>query len=1012
MSVTGESQRLAVVKGEIVPSAWAMEDFKRTPFVDHRLTLDSSVLGSMRSMPAPWGWTGLSEALYYRSYSRQKANGAQEAWPDTVVRFVEGVLSVRKDHCLKRRLPWDDGEWRDYGAKMAEAAARFDWSPPGRGLWAMGTDYVYERGAAALINCAYVHLDSGRDLAHCLGWGMDMLMCGAGVGFGVTSKPVSISAPSGQTLVYDVRDTRESWVESYELLVRSYLSGSNPIEFRYGRIRKEGLPLKGIGGSASGPDPLIKIHTWARESLERYMRGDFGATRLKADLANFLGVCVSMGGIRRSSEILLGSIHDDEFLSLKDYEIHPERCGWGWASNNTVLLETHEDFLAIPRIAEGVRRNGEPGVANLVTMRKFARFGREFSDAAIGLNPCQPAWATLLTPDGIRTMGEVSVGDVIWSGQRWTKVTRKIPTGVKQVFAYKTRAGTFYGTENHRVVQEGEKVEVKDAEAIDVTTCYQRVMGEIDPHDVMDGLVFGDGSKHKASNDLVYLTVGKDDHDWLASEVGNLFIEDRSVSFASGKSSECEIQAWVVETTLSGDEVPKTYERVVPDRFVQGSSGKVRGFLRGLFSANGSVVGGCRATLKASSFAVVEAVQAMLSSLGIRSYHTVNKAHDVEFDNGNYLCRESYDVNISGDRAKFLTLIGFIQQYKVEKLEATLRAVHRVKGTFEIVERTPLGEESVYDITVDAPEHTYWTGGLLVSNCGEITLESFETCIVDNIYPSRCEGWDRLAQAARFATFYNSTVALLPTHRVETNRIVSRNRRIGVSIAGLADWLTATSDEKVTRSLRDVYKVIRSENDMRAQEAGVPSSIRVSTVKPDGSVAKLPGVSEGVHAHKFPFAIRRMSVKRSHPIIPLLQAAGYPCEPTATQPDLEVTFEFPISAPNGARTVKDQTIWEQLSIAVMMQREFSDNSVSITGEFDPETEGEDVVRALARNIPMLKSFSVLPRSTEFYKQMPYEEISREEFERRKAAVKPIDWSSFHGDGEDERFCVGGMCHTK
>lgn len=999
---------------EILPSLHAREDYKRTPFVDHRLELSTAAKQHIQGMPTPWGWPGLSEALYYRSYSREMKNGKQETWADTTIRYIEGVLSIKKDFHLKRRLPWDEGRWRAYGAEMAFAAMDFQWSPPGRGIWAMGTDYVYERGAASLTNCAYVHLDVGDDLAHALGWAMDMLMCGAGVGFGVSSKHVPCQKPWGTPVVYDIPDTREGWIESYELLVRSYLNGSRPIIFTYGRIRPEGSPLKGIGGTASGPGPLIQIHGWVREAFERYLAGDFGATRLKADLANFLGVCVSMGGIRRSSEILLGSIHDDEFINLKNYDLSPERGAWGWASNNTVVLKEHEDFLALPKISDGMRRNGEPGIANLLNMQKYARFGREKPDKADGLNPCQAAWAPVLTPEGIRLFEDITVGSIIWSGQRWTKVVQKVMTGVKPVFAYKTRAGTFYGTKEHRIIQEGERVEVQDASTIDVSSGPLAEASPTDPQDVMDGMMLGDGTVHQASGNLIYLLVGNKDHDYFSSEIKDLFIEDRSRGFASKKDG---IQAWIVKTTVKPSELPATYKRQVPERFYKGSSAKVRGFLRGLFTANGSVVGkesGSRVTLKASSFIVIEAVQEMLSSLGIRSYYTTNKAHDVEFENGTYLCRESYDLNVSADRHLFADLIGFLQPYKTQRLAASIKPksqVHGRKDSFEIVSVEPRGEQEVYDITVEAAEHTYWTGGLLVSNCGEICLEPFETCIVNNTYPSRCKSFGEFARAARYATAYNSIITLLPYHRPETNQIVGRNRRIGVSIAGLADWLHATSDEHVTRALRDVYKQVRDENEKLALEAGIPPSIRLTTMKPDGSVAKLPGVSEGAHAHKFPFSIRRMSVKKDHPIVPILKAAGYPWEPTATQPHLEVNFEFPISAPDGARTTKTQTIWEQLSIAVMMQREWADNAVSITGEFDPVTEGEDVVRATGRSIPMLKSFSVLPRSAGVYKQMPYEEITKEEFEKRRSVLKPLDMSGFHGDGEDERFCQGGLCTT-
>src|SRR3990172_1017347 len=82
-------------------------------------------------------------------------------------------------------------------------------------------------------------------------------------------------------------------------------------------------------------------------------------------------------------------------------------------------------------------------------------------------NPCQPEWATILTPTGIEPMTRVGVGSTIWTGKRWATIVRKEYTGRKQVNAYRTLGGTFYGTENHRIVQNGIKIEVRDARMID-----------------------------------------------------------------------------------------------------------------------------------------------------------------------------------------------------------------------------------------------------------------------------------------------------------------------------------------------------------------------------------------------------------------------------------------------------------------------------------------------------------------------------------------------------------------
>ena len=83
-------------------------------------------------------------------------------------------------------------------------------------------------------------------------------------------------------------------------------------------------------------------------------------------------------------------------------------------------------------------------------------------------NPCQPAEATVLTPMGIKTFADIDVGSIIWSGKNWTNVVKKVATGVKPVFKYRTTAGYFLGTEDHQVIQNGKRVKAKEAKTIDI----------------------------------------------------------------------------------------------------------------------------------------------------------------------------------------------------------------------------------------------------------------------------------------------------------------------------------------------------------------------------------------------------------------------------------------------------------------------------------------------------------------------------------------------------------------
>jgi len=429
-----------------------------------------------------------------------------------------------------------------------------------------------------------------------------------------------------------------------------------------------------------------------------------------------------------------------------------------------------------------------------------------FCETIRATNPCQPGWATLLTPNGIATMDNIKVGDTIWSGKQWTKVINKIATGTKDVYAFRTSVGTFYGTENHRVVSNGEKIEAKDAESIDISYKSNidadfifEEMSKCNLNDyrqnIMDGLVIGDGMVHKASNDKVVLLIGENDQYYLNSEIKNLIKEHRT---------GIKETAWDIKTNITSKELVKTYERKVPYRYKFGDFNTRRAFLKGLYSANGSVVAN-RVTLKAASFQIIEDVQQMLSSLGIPSYYTVNKSHKNKFENGEYECKESYDLNIGtkNGRTIFNDLIGFIQPYKNEKVIESLKVKTSNKSpkiSYDIIEKEYISTEPVYDITVEADEHTYWTGGLHVSNCGEQPLHPLTSCLLGSmILPEYVENAFEKESLFNFRALFedvliasralDNVVEINNLPLLEMQEEILNKRRHGLGITGLGSAL-------------------------------------------------------------------------------------------------------------------------------------------------------------------------------------------------------------------------------
>jgi len=264
----------------------------------------------------------------------------------------------------------------------------------------MGTELVNKhRNSAALQNCAFVSTVemTKANPAKPFAFLMEASMLGVGVGFDDlgADKDFTIYKPGPHMYVYEVPDTREGWVESMTLLLNSYLKAEqNTIEFDYRDVRPAGAPIKTFGGTAAGHEPLEKLHNHIR----RLFNGRDGQplTRVDiADIGNLIGVCVVSGNVRRSAELLLGRLNDDNFLNLKNSEVFPERNsydpaapGWGWMSNNSVTTSVGED---LSKIVDGIALNGEPGVIWLDMSRRYGRLADPINNKdhrVAGYNPC------------------------------------------------------------------------------------------------------------------------------------------------------------------------------------------------------------------------------------------------------------------------------------------------------------------------------------------------------------------------------------------------------------------------------------------------------------------------------------------------------------------------------------------------------------------------------------------------------------------------------------------------
>jgi len=665
--------------------------------------LNEEFVAEYKQKESPFGYkdaagNSVGEITFLRTYSRKKEDGTKETWAEVCERVTNGTYSIQKDHAKQNRLPWSDAKAAASAKEFFDSLFNLKWSPPGRGLWVMGTNIVnVQKNSAALQNCAFVSTlemtkaNPGKPFAFL----MEASMLGVGVGFDDkgADKNFEIYTP-GAAQTYVIPDTREGWQESTVALINSYLKADQAsIEFDYSEIRPYGATIATFGGTASGPDPLVALHDKIREIFSG-RAGQLLTTVDIADIGNLIGRCVVSGNVRRSAELLIGRIDDDNFLNLKNVEKFPERNsydaeapGWGWMSNNSVMVNVGTDFS---KIIDGIVRNGEPGV--------------------------------------------------IWE---------------------------------------------------DISKAYGRL---IDPVNNKD---------------------------------------------------------------------------------------------------------------------------------------------------------------------------------------------HRIMG---------------------------------YNPCAEQSLESYEMCTLVETYLNRHESKEDYLRTLKFAYLYAKTVTLLPTHWEETNAIMQRNRRIGTSMSGIANFADRKGLPELRTWMNEGYAVVKKYDVTYSEWLGIRESIKTTTVKPSGTVSILAGESPGVHwTPGGEYFMRAIRFGNNDSMLPLFKMANYRIEPASESPETTSVVFFPIKS-GAMRAERDVSIFEKMNLAVIAQRYWSDNSVSVTISFDPETEADKIATVLHMHDGQLKTVSFLPSGNFTYPQMPYTQITKEEYEEAAGQLFPISFDGvYQGLGVDaigEAYCTTDACEIK
>lgn len=298
--------------------------------------------------------------------------------------------------------------------------------------------------------------------------------------------------------------------------------------------------------------------------------------------------------------------------------------------------------------------------------------------------------------------------------------------------------------------------------------------------------------------------------------------------------------------------------------------------------------------------------------------------------------------------------------------------------------------------------------GVIGTNpCGEITLNSHECCDLFELFLPNIKTKREFVEIARLAYKATKSMLCLPFIHDKTNKIIQQNMRIGISVSGFLQSKYVND----ARTFNEIYREIEKIDKTYSKELKVNESIKLTTVKPSGTVSLLPGVFPGMHPGFAEYYIRRISLAANDPLIAVLLDNGYNIEPKinidGSKSFNTMVADIPIKSPKGI-LAKDVSAIDQLNYQKFLQEFWSDNSVSMTCYYQKE-EINDLRLWLDENFSTsVKSSSFLLHSGHGFLQAPYEEISKEQYNAMRKTIKPITSLSIK-DNENYALVEGAEC---
>ena len=297
-------------------------------------------------------------------------------------------------------------------------------------------------------------------------------------------------------------------------------------------------------------------------------------------------------------------------------------------------------------------------------------------------------------------------------------------------------------------------------------------------------------------------------------------------------------------------------------------------------------------------------------------------------------------------------------------------------------------------------------GAVGFNPCAEQPLEDGELCCLGELNPNAHESLEDFLATIKYAYMYCKAVTLVPTHDQATNKIMTKNRRIGLSMMGIWKMYERLGMQECIYWWERGYAEVRHWDKTYSEWLGVNESIKVTSVKPGGTIPLLVGEEGGMKIPTAKYYFRTIRMDHTSPLAKACKDAGYRVEKDRTSPRTVVVY-FPVFDESTKRTAEDVSMWEQMGLLAELQAHWSDNMVSNTITFQP-LEASEIAQAIAMFAHRIKAVSFLPLMTHGYAQAPYIPIEQWEYELAAAKIGSLDLTK-GGHEVDEKYCTGDVC---